>query len=125
MVEEEVDEELLPTDIEQLLPTHEREASAELKKKLRDVTHQRGLDLALERLVAQPQDVEAVGVLQVLSGQVRGGLRQRALEVRLRLAESVDCTEVDMVVEDGPGPAVRERGLRISDAVSFALEPCH
>ena len=52
------------------LPPNEGETSTQFQQKLRDVAHQGVFDLTLLRLVGQPQEVEAVRVLEGFARQV-------------------------------------------------------
>src|SRR5450432_2570785 len=84
--EEEVDVEVLASDLEVHLAAHEREADAELEEEVAHVLEQAALEVPLLRVGAQREEVEDVRVLQGLLREVGVGRRERALEVRERLA---------------------------------------
>ena len=62
VVEQQVDEKLVIAHVQQHLSPHEREPRAQFQQKLGDVFHQSVFNLALTRLFAQSQKVQAVRV---------------------------------------------------------------
>ncbi len=75
MVEQQIDEKLVTTHIQQHLPADEGEASTQFQQKFSDVLDQRILDGTLTRFAAQAKKVEAIRVFQGFARQVR--LRRR------------------------------------------------
>jgi hypothetical protein len=66
VVEEEVEKELLFTDLQRLLAAVEREPGAQLDQELLDVVDQRLLQLALAGLLSKLKEVEDVWILGCL-----------------------------------------------------------
>jgi hypothetical protein len=96
VVEEEVEEEVVPAHLEMYLPPHEGEACAELEQEPRDVLDERSLELKLARLVPDAEEVEAVWILQALASEIGLRLGETLGEVGECLALALDgaCFEV-------------------------------
>src|SRR5574337_1197435 len=88
------------------LTANEGEAAAQLQQEVLDVIYQRLLDLALASRVGGAEEVEEVGVLEDLSGQVRLGGRQGIAEVGDGLALALVGVGVDLYGQDVARPAV-------------------
>ena len=73
VVEEQVEIEVSPIDLEMHLPADKSEAGPEFQEELGDVRDERVLDLALVRLGPERQEVEAVRIFEALARKV--GLR--------------------------------------------------
>jgi hypothetical protein len=122
VIEEQVDVEVPPADLEMNLTPDEREASAQLQQELRDVRDERGLDVALLGLGAEREEVEPVGILQRLAREVRLRLGQPLLEVRDRLALALQGAKLDVMREQRPGPTVLDGAGRVEQPLLARLQ---
>jgi hypothetical protein len=66
VIEEQVDVEVVATDLHVILAANEREADAEFEQELADVCEQLTFEVALARLAVERQKVEVVGVFKKL-----------------------------------------------------------
>lgn len=73
MIEEQVDLEVLVTDLKRNLPTNEREAGAQLQQEPLDVRDQRVLDVALARGSAVPRKSNRYGSLNTWAARSESG----------------------------------------------------
>src|SRR5262249_59038057 len=78
MVEEEIDVEVLASDVEVNLPADEGEANTELEEELLDVIDEGLLHLAFPCIVGDREEVEEVRILERLLSEVGLRGRQRA-----------------------------------------------
>lgn len=76
MIEDEIDGVVLPLDLEAVLAADKRESGAELGQEFPQVPEEPPVDFARMCLVPQPQEIEVVGVLQNLLGQLGPGTRE-------------------------------------------------
>ena len=74
VVEEEVDEKLVPGDLQPELTTDKGKPGTKLEQKAGDVANEGVLDVALVGLIPKAKEVEAVGIFQDLGGEP--GLRR-------------------------------------------------
>ena len=84
VVEEQVDEELIPGDLQADLTPHEGETRPQFEQESGDVPDQGVFDVAFKGLVGEPEEVEVVGVLEDLGsepGLWRGGAEERPLVI--------------------------------------------
>lgn len=124
MVEEQVDDEVLPADFERHLPADEGESAAELEQEALDVIDERLLDLAFAPRIGGAEEIEQVRILEDLRGHVRVDRRQREREVALRLALAFVQAAFDLQRQNAAAPAlpgtlrcVPESRLRIAQPV--------
>ncbi|MNI70254.1 hypothetical protein D3C73_1260560 [compost metagenome] len=89
VIEQQVDEELVTTNIQQHLLADEGKACAQFQQELGDMLDQSVFDLTLLRIKRQAEEVEAVRIFQRLAGQVGLRFRQVALEVTDCLAAAL------------------------------------
>jgi hypothetical protein len=88
------------------LPPDESEAAAQFQQKAGDMPHQRVLDFALLRRVAQAQKVEQIGVFQRFVRQLRMRRWQAGGKIRHRLALPLVQTVADIPLQRGARPAL-------------------
>jgi hypothetical protein len=66
VVEEQIDPEVVATELERVLASDECEPAAELQQKSAQVLEERSVKLALAELLARAKQLEAVGILEEL-----------------------------------------------------------
>lgn len=88
LVQQQVDEEVLATDLQMLLASHHGEALSQLQQEPLHVRHQSALDIPLVGLVVESEKSENVGISARLLGLLGLGWLERAVEVRQPLARS-------------------------------------
>lgn len=70
MIEQQVDEELVATHVQQYLSADEGEARTQFEQEIGDVLYQCLFDVAFLRFLAQAEKIEAVRIFQRLRGQI-------------------------------------------------------
>jgi len=81
MIEEQVEIESLPVNLERDLAANESESPTQLQKEVAEMDQQTALQFALFGAFGQGQKIKVVGVLQNLHGQIGAFRRQRLGEV--------------------------------------------
>ena len=116
VVEEQIEEEVLVADLEVDLASDEGEAGAEFKEEVLDMGDQASFQFFFATATIGADEVEEVGIFEDLGGKVRVCRRQSGGEIVLgfALAEVLAC--LDLVDEDGLGPAVAGGGFGIPEA---------
>ncbi len=69
MEEQEVDREVLVADLDGVFRAHEAEVSPELGDEAAEVAEQRAMEVGLGVVAVQGQELEVVGVLQLIEGR--------------------------------------------------------
>ena len=118
MVEEQVEVEVLSADLERILAADKGESLAQLENESPNLLGQALFDRALFGFGCERQEVEGVGILDELLGELGllGG--QGAMEVGESSALPCEQTTLDLMSEDVTAPAVLD-GLA---CVPFALD---
>src|SRR3569623_2763261 len=122
MVEQQIEEEVILADLHVHLPALLGNPGPLLEQVAHEVLHQRGLDLALQRIVPESKEVDSIRVLQDLTREVRTCLGKSVLEVRDGLTPPFHGAEVDMMLEHRPRPTVFEGGLCICEPLGRTLQ---
>jgi hypothetical protein len=78
---------------------------------------QPALEVSLLRVGAQREEVEDVGVLQALLGEVGVGRRERGLEIRQRLASAPVQAGLDLCLENRTAPSVLDGPPRVPQSL--------
>ena len=85
VIEQQVNEKLVATYVQQHLPTDKGKAGAQLQQKLGHVLDQSIFDLTLLRLIGQPEKIETIRVFQRLPGKIGMWLWQTRIKIAHRL----------------------------------------
>jgi hypothetical protein len=78
VIKQQVNEKLVARNLQPELTPHERKACSQFEQEAGNVLNQAVFDFAFVRLIAQPQEIEQVGVFQ-------GLLRQRRIVNRVTI----------------------------------------
>lgn len=122
VVEEQVQEEVVATDLEMHLAADERKPGTELEQEVGDMLDQRRPDLPLQRLLAEPEEVQPIRILQRLPGQIGVRLRQSLLEVGDRLARPLDAPRLDLHHQDVARPTEPGGGSSVGEPTIGLLD---
>ncbi|UEC43821.1 MAG: hypothetical protein METHAR1v1_1730002 [Methanothrix sp.] len=109
VVEEEIDPEVLTAHLQGMLTPDEGEPDPKLDEKVAEVRQQRSVKVALRCPLSQAQEVEVVGVLEDLPGQIGLGRGKGPVEVCDRLSLTAEEVALDLVDENVPAPPVLHR----------------
>ena len=115
MVEQQVQVEVLLGHLQVDLASHEGETGSQFQQELGDVLDQAMLKVPLQGLRSLDQEIEDIGILQGLLGQVGLGVGQTVLEVRGLVHQGLALVEVrgDLHRQEVAPPSILERGLDV------------
>lgn len=83
--EEHVAELLLFDEVEQVFPSHAGEALPKLEEEVLDARDEGAFELLLVAFLTEDEEIEAIGALRHLPGQIAVDIREGRFEVRQRL----------------------------------------
>ena len=116
VIEQQVDVKVVAADFEVHLAADEGESDAEFEKEITNMLQQTALQLTFLGVVCEGEKVKIIWILKDVLGEVR----LRRWEGALRIGESLALPEVeagiDVVIENGPAPAVFEALAGIPNA---------
>src|SRR5258708_1021232 len=121
MVEEEVQSEVLASNLERNLAAYEGEADTEFDQELPQVAEKSSLQIALLRLRRERQEVEVVWILQEFLCEVRLRFRKRLLKVRDGFSLPPVEATLDLEDEHVSAPSVLNRGVNIPKPLGGVL----
>ena len=111
------------SDFERHLTSDEGEAGSELDEEVGDVLDEGGFDGAFLGLLAETQEIETVGILEGLAGEVGLRLWQAEIEVGDGFAFPLEALRFDMDIENVARPAVFDGLVGVGEPPLWGFEP--
>jgi len=113
VVEEQIDVELLISDIELVLPSDKGKPLAQFQQKLFQMAHQFGFQFTFVKRFRQRQEIENIGIFKGLLHQIGLMRRQRQGEIGPGLAVPGMSLCLDLQGQNVPAPAVGKGLLHV------------
>src|SRR5438445_11604752 len=119
MIKEQIDVEILVTDLEQDLSADERKSGAEFEQEALNVINECLLYFALAPWIGGAQEVKQVRIFEDMRRHIRLHRRQSRFEIADSLPMAPVRMTLDLQHEDGLAPAMLNNLAGIPETISF------